>query len=115
MGKWIKTMIAAYFVSGLMLAIIAFLMYKFQIGTKAVYGAVMMTYIVSNLVGGLIMGKIMKEKKFMWGMMTGIVYFLILTIISVIVTGGIYEGGVMEAVTALACCSLGGMAGGMMG
>ena len=71
------------------------------------------TYVVSCFVGGLIIGKVRGEKKYLWGMIVGLVFFVTLSLISLIVTGELYGSG-MKAIGALVACVLGGAVGGMI-
>lgn len=110
----IKTLAASYLITAVMLLILTVLMYKFQINSSVIYIGIIATYIISNLAGGIIIGKVTGDKKFIWGLIMGAAYFLILSIISIVINKSLYESGVTEVFTAFACCSLGGMFGGMI-
>lgn len=66
-----------------------------------------------TFIAGFIAGKYYKVKKFLWGLILGSVYFLILVLVSLI-------GGVSDAVigsgmiTTYLLCAGGGMLGGML-
>lgn len=55
-----------YIVTGLGLILMAFLMEKFQLNGTFVEVGVTVIYVVSGIAGGLIAGKKMKRKKFLW-------------------------------------------------
>lgn len=59
------------------------------------------------------MGKRMQVKKFLWGVLLGISYFLVIFAISALLNQNMLEQG-MELVTVFAMCGLGGMLGGML-
>lgn len=60
------------------------------------------------------LGKKMKEKKFLWGLFLGMAYFLILLIISLLANGGV-KGDLGNLFLTMALCMSGGMLGGMLG
>ena len=64
----IKALTVAYIITGIALFILAFLMYKMGLSTSAVDFGVTFVYIFATAVGGLIVGKSMKQKKFLWGL-----------------------------------------------
>lgn len=109
----IKTLIATYIISAILLLIIAALMYKCDIGDNVVNILIVVSYIISTFVGGFIIGKVEKENKYLWGAGLGISYFMVLLIITLIVNGGMASGinGIMST---LLYCIAGGMIGGMI-
>ncbi len=109
----LKATIAVAIVTIIMLLIIAFMLFKFNLSDGFIMGGVYATYVVSCLVGGLIIGKVRGEKKFLWGMIVGFTFFMTLSVISLIVTGEPYGSG-SRALGALAACVLGGAVGGML-
>lgn len=109
----VKATIAVSIVTVIMLLILAFLLFKLNLSDGFIMAGIYITYVVSCFIGGLIIGKVRGEKKYMWGMVVGLVFFLTLTIISLIVTGELYGSGA-KAIGALVACVLGGMAGGMI-
>ena len=56
---------------------------------SAVKVGIVVIYIVSGVIGGFFMGKIMKTQKFLWGFAAGAIYFCILFLISVLVKQGV--------------------------
>ena len=70
-------------------------------------------YVVSTLIGGMIIGKLTKSKRYLWGMVLGIIYFVLLLLITL----GVYRtlnGDSVSIVTSLILCAGGGMTGGMI-
>lgn len=110
----VKTLAAAYLVTAVMLAILTVLLYKFQISEKLISGGIIATYVLSNIAGGIIIGKVTENKKYIWGCLVGVAYFFILSLLSFIINKSFYGAGGTEAVTAFACCVLGGTLGGMI-
>ena len=112
---WIfaRQMLLSYLITGILLLILSFILYrwdlsagKLQIGIYIVYGLV-------NLINGWILGKCCRTRRFVWGALGGVLYFVILFLVSLIINHGI----VIEFTGILwsfLICVLGGMAGGMV-
>ena len=111
-GWFIKSLLAAYVVSCMMLFLLSFLLYKFDLSEQTVQIGIILTYILSAFVGGFVMGKKVKTRRFLWGMAAGILYFAFLACISFGVYRSAFQG--TECLLALVFCTAGGMAGGMM-
>lgn len=110
---FIKTLIFSYIITGLLLAVLAFLLYKLGLGEKTVSFAIIVIYVVSTVVGGFITGKKMENRRFLWGLLMGSAYFLLLTIVSLLVGEGSIQSG-NSFWTTLVLCAGGGMLGGMI-
>lgn len=110
---WIKSLLASYIVTGILLLVLTFFMYKFELNEKIVSAAIVGIYVVSTLIGGMIIGKLTKSKRYLWGMVLGIIYFVLLLFITL----GVYRtlnGDSVSIVTSLILCAGGGMTGGMI-
>jgi len=113
-GALLKSLLAAYFLTGIMLLLLAFVMLKFGTGSEAVHIGIVFSYLFSSFVGGFLMGKQMKVKKFLWGVLLGVSYFAVIFVVSLLLNKNMMEQG-MEMLTVFAMCGLGGMLGGMLG
>ena len=111
---WIvKALLAAYVVTGILLIILALALYKFELNEDAVTAGVTAVYLISTFAGGLVVGKLAKVRRFLWGIVLGILYFALLLLVTV----GIYRtfhGSSTEILVTFALCAGGGMAGGMI-
>ena len=110
---WIKSLLASYIVTGILLLVLTFFMYKFELNEKIVSAAIVGIYVASTLIGGMIIGKLTKSKRYLWGMVLGIIYFVLLLLITL----GVYRtlnGDSVSIVTSLILCAGGGMTGGMI-
>lgn len=110
---WIKSLLASYIVTGILLLVLTFFMYKFELNEKIVSAAIVGIYVVSTLIGGMLIGKLTKSKRYLWGMVLGIIYFVLLLLITL----GVYRtlnGDSVSIVTSLILCAGGGMTGGMI-
>ena len=74
---------------------------------------IVVIYVISGVIGGFLMGKVMKEQKFLWGLLAGALYFVILLLVSMLVKGGL-EMELTKVLTTAILCGASGMAGGMI-
>lgn len=109
----IKTTIAVCILTLLMISFLALLLYKFHFNDNVIHTSIMIIYFLANFLGGFLIGKAKNEKKFVWGLLTGITYFILLSLISFIVTRGFYSDPASAFFAFLACCA-GGIFGGML-
>ncbi len=111
--SFLRTAFITYVLSALLLLIFAFIMYKCKLQESQMKIGVYAIYTISCLVGGFFMGKITRQKRFFFGLLFGVLYFLFLVILSLIVNQSFIQG-MSHALMILAFCSLGGMIGGMI-
>lgn len=111
---WIlKAMLASYIVTGLLLLTLTFLLYQFKLDEQTVMAGIVVIYVVSTFIGGLILGKLTKKRKFLWGSILGGLYFLLLFVISYGIYREFNTNG-LNAITTVLLCVGGGMLGGMV-
>lgn len=108
-----KCMLAAYILTAGFLLLLALMLYRFGLSEKVVSICIILIYIVVTFLSGFIAGKRAGEKKFIWGLVMGCVYFLILMVVSLIVNKGIEEP-ISRLITVFLMCSGSGMLGGML-
>ncbi len=109
----LKVLIVSYLVTGAMLLVLAMLLYKFELGESIIDGGIVVTYILSCFLGGFLMGKIQKTRKFLWGMVIGCTYYVILLAVSLLMKQNSIElGG--SLFTSMVMCVGSGMLGGML-
>ena len=106
---FLKCLLAAYILTGALLILLSLLVYKLRLSEQIVSAAVIGIYIAVNLAG-----KKMQSRKFLWGLLMGSAYFLILTVVSLAVD---HDLGKLpgEFLTVLVLCGGSGMLGGMLG
>lgn len=109
----VAAVFAMFIVSGLLLLLLALLLYKMEPGESVIKIGIIVIYVIAGLSGGLLMGKIMREQKFLWGLAAGVIYFALLFLVSVLVKGG-FDVEPARVLTALVLCGASGMAGGMI-
>lgn len=109
---WVlKSLLVSYVLTGVLLLLLAVALYKLELNEKAVSAAIVAIYIVSTLIGGIIIGKFARVRRYLWGLGLGIGYFALLLLITL----GVYRtlnGDAANMVTTFVLCAGGGMAGG---
>lgn len=98
-----------------LLGILAFIVYQFEVGENIVSIGIVITYISTTFLGGIYVGKKTKERKFLWGLLLGVLYFLLLMIISYAFHQGEIVAMSYHMMTTWFLCMGGGMLGGMFG
>lgn len=109
----LKALLASYIATMLMLMLLTLLVYKLDVGEKAVSAGIVSIYILSTMVGGVLIGKMAQTRRFIWGIGLGMFYFLLLLLI----TFGVYRslnGDTSNLITTWILCVGGGMIGGMI-
>ena len=111
---WIlKSLLVYYVITGILLLLLAVALFKFELNEKAVSAAIVAIYIMATLLGGIVIGKFARVRRYLWGLGLGIGYFALLLLITL----GVYRtlnGDAVNLVTTLILCAGGGMAGGML-
>ena len=110
----LKCLFAAYLITAGMLLLLALLLFRFSLGEQVVSIGIIAIYIISTFVAGLIAGKRMNKKKFLWGLLVGSAYFLILLIVTIL-TESKLQGPFQHFITIFLMCTGSGMLGGMLG
>lgn len=109
---FLATTVAAVAVTVVLLLVIAFMMEKVGLSEKQAQLAVYAVYLLSALAAGFIAGKCKKEKKFMWGAVSGAVWFTVVLLVSLALQE--LQTDMTALFPALACMVGGGMLGGML-
>lgn len=108
----LKTLLFSYIITGGLLLLLAFLLYKFKLKEDIVSVGIIVIYIISTFFIGFVTGKRIGEKKFLWGLAMGAAYFVILLIVSLCVTHSMQDVAA-DMMTTLIMCAGSGMLGGM--
>ena len=83
----LKCLLASFVFTGILLLLLAFLLFKLSLTEKIVSIAIIVIYVVACFVAGILAGKMLKRRRFLWGFVEGAVYFLVLFVLSVILNG----------------------------
>lgn len=109
----IRSLIISYMITGLLLLFTALLLYKLEPQQSMVSVGILVIYVLSSFLGGLLAGKGIRSRKFLWGLATGALYFLMLLAASWMFGGGI-RAQAAQIITTMLLCLGGGMLGGML-
>lgn len=106
-------LLMSYALTAVILLLMALLLFKLSLSAEIISVGIIITYVLSCFLAGLLAGKKMKQKRFMWGMVMGIAYFAVLFVLSIAVNRA--DGTITDALfTTLFLCVGGGMLGGML-
>ncbi len=109
----LKSLLISYLLTAGLLLLLALFLYKFSLTEKIVSLCITGIYILVTFLAGFLAGKREGSKKFLWGLMMGCLYFIILTLVSLIVNHGMRELS-SGFFTTLVLCAGSGMLGGML-
>ena len=113
-AAWIgKALFVMYFITGALLLLLAFLLFKLQLSEEIVTIGILAAYVLSTFVGGLYIGKKMQSKKFLWELAAGFLYFALLLLVSLAINRTLSDGA-GNVVTTMIMCICGGTFGGML-
>ncbi len=109
----LKCLLLSYLLTTGFLLLLALLLYRFGLSEKIVSVCIIAIYIIVTFFAGFLTGKREGNRKFLWGLMMGSLYFLILIVVSLIVNHGL-TGISGNFFTVLVLCAGSGMLGGMV-
>lgn len=112
-GLWLRALILAALVTTALLLALAFVLLKVQPDTGTTELLILLIYVLSCFAGGWYRGRRSEKRKFLQGMITGLLYFVLLFLISGLEA---HTPGpdLPQSAAALVLCVLGGMLGGML-
>ncbi|MEE1312841.1 MAG: TIGR04086 family membrane protein [Lachnospiraceae bacterium] len=116
MKKGIRLMqglLLSYIITGILLMILAFLLYQMEWGEKISHIGIIFTYILSTVIGGFYVGKKVKSKRLIFGFLFGLLYIGIILAVSLLLypKTEIFSGNM---VTVCLMCIGGGILGGIL-
>lgn len=109
----LEGLLFSYIVTAFVLLILSFLMLKLDLSGAVISGGINFVYIISAFTGGFFMGKKTEQKKFFWGLLIGIAYFIILLLVSLMMNR-VSPLPLGNLFTVFIISSLSGMLGGMV-
>ena len=107
-----KGLVLSAIITFVAVMVLALLILKTDISEKALQIAVVAVYVVACFIAGFHNGRKLKHRRFMWGILGGLLYFVILLILTMARGGVQFHAGLLT--TALICLGS-GMFGGMLG
>lgn len=93
--------------------LLAFVLFRFEPGEGTAAAGITFIYVASCLTGGFAAGKIMRKDRYLWGIITGLSYYVLLLIVSFMAQGK-WDMTFAHAVTTFFMCLGGGALGGML-
>ena len=109
----LKALLFSYVVTGISLLLLSVLLYKFEWNEHLVSAAIVAVYVLSTVVGGIVIGKLVRPRRFFWGLLLVNFYFILLLVITIILYRSLSGNG-LNMLTAWILCTGGGMTGGMI-
>ncbi len=109
----IRSLLCSYVLSGILLILISFALYKFRLKESQVTMAVHLVYVLSCAMAGFLAGKGLRKGRFFCGLAAGVLYFLILLLVSIVMNRGI-SGDPSRILTTLLFCTGSGIIGGVL-
>lgn len=106
-------LLTAYLVTAVLLAGLAVLYWKTELSQGIVKIIILVLYLFSAGAGGYAAGKLQKEKKYIWGFLVGLLYFVLLLIMNFL-SVGLNEIPVKSVWTVGIICVMSGALGGMI-
>lgn len=116
-NKWIyltRSLIFSYILTGILLLGIALLIYKLGIAESIVSICMIGVYVAATFFAGFTLAKKIEKQQFLWGLLAGFLYFVILVILTLAFHHS-FDDITTNFITVLALCTAGGMLGGMLG
>ena len=109
----LKGLLLSYILTAGLLLLLALALFKMNLTEKPVAIAIIVIYVVTTMFAGFVTGKKMQSRKFLWGLVMGILYFAVLALVSLVVKQSPDALG-NSFFTTLMLCAGGGMLGGML-
>ena len=109
----VRSLLFSYILTGILLFALSFLLYKMKLSRGQVRMGVYAVYVLSCLFGGFLAGKQIKPRRFVWGGLTGILYFAVLFLLSLLLNQG-FTAGIPGVLLDFALCAGSGTIGGMV-
>ena len=108
-----RSLIISYIFTGILLLGLALLMYKSSLTTKQVTLGINAIYMIACFVGGFLSAKACGSRRLIWGLVMGLLYFILLFGITLLFYHKISQG-MVHFFTVLALCAMGGGLGGII-
>ena len=109
----VEGLIIAYAVTGVLLAALAFTVFRFHLSEALTDVAIVAIYVIVTFIGAFITGKKVKERKFLWGLLLGTLYILIISLVAILI-GQVFHVTSAANITTAVLCVGGGLLGGMI-
>lgn len=109
----LKALLTAYIITAFILLSTAFVLLKFQPDMQKLGVVILACYVISCFLGGWLSGRKAGKRKFLWGLLTGSLYFTLLFLLSGM-SDSVFPMDMTRILTVFVLCAASGMAGGMI-
>jgi len=109
----LRSLLVSYLLSLILLFGLTFLCYRLRLPESQISITVYAVYVIACLLGGLLAGKSIRQRRFLWGMLSGILYFVVLFLVSWFFAKDSF-GNFNQVTTIMAMCIAAGTIGGML-
>ena len=110
----VKSFLLSIIFTIIFVAVLALLAWILHWNNKILSIGVVIIDVLACLFGGLLAGKGMGEKKYLWGLLIGGLYFIVMMLVAVFMDGQ-GNGNATSIITSALLCLGSGMLGGMIG
>lgn len=107
------SLLLAYGLTGLLLLLLAFLLFRFEMGSGPAAAGTVFIYVASCFAGGFTAGRILRKNRYLWGIFAGLSYYILLLLVSFLAQGK-WDMTLTHAVTTFFMCLGGGALGGIL-
>lgn len=111
--QFVKGIVFVYVVSAVILLVLALLLFQWDAPEGVIRGGVVFAYVISCFIAGIIISRQHSERRYLWGIFAGAVYYVILLAVSMICNRAVFTS-IPGILPALFLCLAGGMLGGML-
>lgn len=112
-GQVLRGLAAAFAITVVLLFLLALILLKLQPDMSTTQAGIYAVYVLSCFAGGWYCGRKAGQRKFLWGMLIGALYFAVLCAVSGMSEQS-FSGGLSQSLIAIVLCCVGGMVGGML-
>lgn len=111
--KMVQSITVSYLLTAVMLLLLSFIMYKCKVSMSGANSGILASYVLSCLIGGFIFSGCLAQKKYLGGVLLGVVYFAVVYLVSAVWNQSI-AAQMPGMLTAFLICVFSGMLGGMI-
>ena len=110
----LTSLLISYLISGILLLLLSFAVWKMQISEQMTGTLILGVYALSCLVGGFASARLIRSRRFFWGLLTGLLNVLVLVAVSWLF-GQEESRYSSRLISIVICCAVSGMIGGIAG
>lgn len=109
----LKCLLVSYVLTAGLLLLLALMLYRFGLKENIVNICIIAIYVIVTFLSGMMAGKRAGSRRFLWGLLMGVLYFVVLAAVSLAVNRSLQDVA-NNFVTVFLLCAGSGMLGGMV-